>query len=90
MDRIENGYGYSLQDMCDIANFDFFSNPFIPGQPLDYYSKFLKPLHDVLASYKKFWTNAFIGQRQTYSKCIDGINLPVRHINGKDRRIART
>lgn len=51
---------YSLQDMCDIAEFDFFAHPFIPGQPLEYYSQFLLPIKKVLASYKKIATSRFI------------------------------
>lgn len=54
-------FGYSLKDMCNIANFDFFANPLLPNQPLNYYDKFLKPIHDVLASYRYYWTNLFVG-----------------------------
>lgn len=46
-------YCFSLKDMCEIAEFDFFANPFIPGQPIDYYSKFLYPIKKVLSEYKK-------------------------------------
>jgi hypothetical protein len=53
-------YYFSLQDMCDIADFDFFSNPFIPGQPIDYYSKFLYPIKKVLSAYKKIASMHFI------------------------------
>lgn len=78
---IENGYGFSLQDMCEIADFDFFSNPFIPGQPLDYYTKFLKPLHDVLASYKKIWTNSLKASLDNPVKYIDSLRLPTKIVN---------
>ena len=46
-------FNYSLTDMCEIAGFDFFANPFIPGQPLKYYEKFLLPIKKVLSEYKK-------------------------------------
>lgn len=51
--------GYSLQQLCDIANFDFFKNPFIPGQRLDYYTKFLLPLKKILSELKYLYTDAF-------------------------------
>lgn len=78
---IECGFGYSLRDMCEIANFDFFSNPFIPGQRLDYYTKFLKPLHDVLASYKKVWTNSLKAKRNNNFKRITRIQLPTKIVD---------
>lgn len=81
MVRIECGFGYSLRDMCEIANFDFFSNPFIPGQRLDYYTKFLKPLHDVLASYKKVWTNSLKAKRNENLKIITRIQLPTKIVD---------
>lgn len=56
---IESGGGYSLEDLCEIANFDFFANPFIPGQPIKYYEKFLKPIHDVLAALKYVYHTSF-------------------------------
>jgi hypothetical protein len=56
---------YSLQDMCDIAEFDFFAHPFIPGQPLDYYSKFLLPIKKVLASYKTIAISRFLTKNNT-------------------------
>ena len=73
---IENGYGFSLQDMCEIADFDFFKHPFIPGQPLDYYEIFLKPLHDVLASYKKIWTNVLKALNNKKVLQLRSITLP--------------
>ena len=81
-----SGYGYSLVDMCQIADFDFFSNPFIPGQPLDYYTKFLKPLHDVLAAYKKVWTNALKAGEENPVKYLDELDLPTKTIDGYERR----
>jgi hypothetical protein len=67
--------------MCEIADFDFFSNPFIPGQPLNYYTKFLKPLHDVLASYKKIWTNALKASLDNPVKYIDSLRLPPKKVD---------
>lgn len=49
--------GYSIEDLCNIADFDWFSNPCLPGQPIIYYSKFLHPLKKVLSSLKKVWSN---------------------------------
>lgn len=51
--------GYSLTDMCELAGFDFFANPFIPGQPIKYYEKFLGPMYKVLSEYKKLWLTRF-------------------------------
>lgn len=82
MGIIKSGYGYSLLDMCQIADFDFFSNPFIPGQPLDFYEKFLKPLHDVLAAYTKVWTNALKAGKENEVKYIDSLILPPKTVNG--------
>lgn len=50
---------FDLKDMCRIADFDFFAHPFIPGQPLDYYSQFLNPIRKVLASYKYISSNVY-------------------------------
>ena len=99
----ENGdnkklYYFSLQDMCEIAEFDFFSHPFIPGQPIDYYSQFLFPIKKVLSAYKKVASMHFIMPNPTYSLTpfINGIYswdsnpngafvpVPTKNIIGKD------
>ena len=53
-------FGYSLKDMSEIAQFDFTKHLLIPGQRLDYYNKFLKPLYLILKEFKKIWYNRFI------------------------------
>lgn len=52
---------FTLQDMCDIADFDFFNNPMTPGQPASYYAKFLLPMKKVLTKFKKTITNTAYG-----------------------------
>jgi hypothetical protein len=54
---------FDLKDMCRIADFDFFAHPFIPGQPIDYYSKFLLPIKKVLSAYKLISTNVYLLKR---------------------------
>jgi hypothetical protein len=54
---------FDLKDMCRIADFDFFAHPFIPGQPIDYYSQFLLPIKKVLAAYKLISTNVYLLKR---------------------------
>jgi hypothetical protein len=51
---------FSVNDMCEIAEFDFHAHPFIPGQPLDYYSQFLYPIKKVLAEYKLIGSNLYL------------------------------
>lgn len=58
---------FDLKDMCRIAEFDFFANPFIPGQPIDYYSQFLLPIKKVLSAYKLISTNVYLLKRYDYS-----------------------
>ena len=50
-------FGYSMEQLNTIAEFNFFTNPFIPGQPILYYNKFLKPLYLILKSLNKVWSN---------------------------------
>lgn len=54
---------FDLKDMCRIADFDFFAHPFIPGQPIDYYSQFLLPIKKVLSAYKLISTNVYLLKR---------------------------
>ena len=75
-------FGYSLNDMCDIANFDFFANPLIPNQPLNYYNKFLKPIHDVLAQYRYYWTNTFQSFDKKMINYHGPATLPTKTIDG--------
>lgn len=67
--------------MCTIANFDFFANPFIPGQPIKYYEKFLKPIHDVLAEFKYVWNNYFIYLTDFTEYYSASLNSPVESID---------
>jgi hypothetical protein len=55
---------FTLQDMCEIAEFDFFNNPMTPGQPASYYVKFLLPMKKVLTKFKKTITNTAYGATQ--------------------------
>ena len=57
--RLRKPLGSDLNQLCEIANFDFYQNPLIPNQRLDYYDKFLKPLYTLLKSYKKIYINCF-------------------------------
>lgn len=57
---------FSLKDMCEIADFDFFAHPFIPGQPIDYYSQFLYPIKKVLSAYKQISSNTFAVKHYSY------------------------
>ena len=88
-------FGFSLQDLCEIANFDFFAHPFIPGERLDYYNQFLKPIHDCLNAFRYVWTNYFV-RGPLYYKDINAPDLPtvqVQHdgetytlpVNGQQR-----
>lgn len=52
---------FTLKDMCEIADFDFFANPMTPGQPASYYAKFLLPMKKVLTEFKKTITNTAYG-----------------------------
>lgn len=54
---------FDLKDMCRIAEFDFFAHPFIPGQPIDYYSQFLLPIKKVLSAYRFISTNVYLLKR---------------------------
>lgn len=56
---------FDLKDMCRIAEFDFFAHPFIPGQPIDYYSQFLWPIKKVLSAYKFISSNSYIIKQPT-------------------------
>lgn len=56
---------FDLKDMCRIAEFDFFAHPFIPGQPIDYYSQFLLPIKKVLSAYKYISSNSYIVKQLT-------------------------
>lgn len=58
-------FGYTVKELSEIANFDFYHNPLVPGQRLDYYNKFLKPLYLCLKEFKKIWVNAFFGSDET-------------------------
>lgn len=58
-------FGYTVKELSEIADFDFYSYPLLPGQRLDYYNKFLKPLYLCLKEFKKIWVNAFIGSDET-------------------------
>lgn len=58
---------FDLKDMCTIAEFDFFANPFIPGQPIDYYSKFLLPIKKVLSAYRLISSNVYLLKRYNAS-----------------------
>ena len=62
-------FGYSVEDLSEIAHFDFYKNPLVPNQRLTYYDRFLKPLYLVLKEYKKIWINQFFAK--------DGISLYV-------------
>ena len=53
--------GYSISHLSQIANFDFYKNPLVPGQRLDFYDKFLQPLYLCLKEFKKIWVNLFFG-----------------------------
>lgn len=72
-DLFENGLikrpiTFTLKDMCEIAEFDFFRKPFVPGQPLEYYTQFLLPLKKVLTKFKKVVTNKFFVSETNYSE----------------------
>lgn len=79
-------WGYSLKDMCEIGEFDFFSNPLIPGQPLNYYNKFLLPIKKVLAAYKYMWTNMTGAETGTLSdhtikgRYLNAVTLPQKTV----------
>lgn len=93
---------FDLKDMCRIAGFDFFAHPFIPGQPIDYYSQFLLPIKKVLSAYKLIATNVYLLQRYDpyttgslsakagTSSTTDGdltlFEIPYKTIDGKKRR----
>jgi hypothetical protein len=51
---------FTLQDLCEIAEFDFFANPFMAGQPIIYYERFLLPFKKVLGRFKTILTNSFV------------------------------
>lgn len=75
--------GFSLQQLCEISNFDFFKNPFIPGQRLDYYNKFLLPLKKILAELKFIYTDAFVfsSEENLFKKF--RIELPEKIVDGE-------
>lgn len=89
---------FDLKDMCTIADFDFFANPFIPGQPIDYYSQFLLPIKKVLSAYKFISTNVYLLKRNangigakagTSSSEYGDLTLfevPYKTIDGRQRR----
>lgn len=56
---LRTSLSYSLDDLKELTGFDFSANPFIPGQPILYYEKFLKPLKDILTSLTLVWNNEF-------------------------------
>lgn len=80
---------YSLKEMGEIGGINFFSNPFIPGQRLDYYNKFLYPLKKILSSFTKVWTNRFwvsdnvVGGWTTYQD----LEVPYIEIDGSSYRL---
>lgn len=57
---------FTLKDMGEIGEFDFFRKPFVPGQPLEYYTQFLLPLKKVLSKFKKVVTNKFFIPETNY------------------------
>ena len=57
--KLRRFLNYTLSQLSDIADFDFFDNPLIPNQRLDFYNKFLKPLYLLLKEYKKICFNKF-------------------------------
>lgn len=48
---------YTMPQLIELTGFDFYEHPFIPGQPILYYNKFLKPLKIILSNLKKIWSN---------------------------------
>ena len=85
--------------MCRIAGFDFFAHPFIPGQPIDYYSQFLHPIKKVLSAYKLISTNVYLLSRNNNITAIakagtgsstDGnltlFEIPYKTIDGRERK----
>lgn len=81
---------YSLENMCEIADFDFFANPFIPGESLAYYNKFLTPIKKVLSSFRKIWTNSFFVDRNAnkgYYISNESLTLPKIEVDGEQKTI---
>lgn len=61
-ENFENGdlktfLSYTMPQLIELTGFDFYEHPFIPGQPILYYNKFLKPLKIILSNLKKIWSN---------------------------------
>lgn len=52
-------FGFTPEQICKIAEFDFFAKPFIPGQVLNYYDQFLYPLKKVLTKLRYVMTTHF-------------------------------
>lgn len=61
---------HSLEDINSIAGFDFSTHPFIPGQPIEYYSQFLLPIKKVLASFNKIPISNVIKLSPTHDNSI--------------------
>lgn len=76
---------YTLKDMCEIADFDFFANPLIPGQPLPYYDKFLLPLKKVLGALKILLVDSGIDIKNTYRYLITDAQMPDTITTGKQK-----
>lgn len=71
---------FTLKDMCNIAEFDFFKKPFVPGQPLEYYTQFLLPLKKVLSKFKKIVTNKFFVPELNYGEYLRYIKVTLNSI----------
>lgn len=85
-------FGYSLPQLCEITDFDFFANPFIPGHPIQYYTKFLAPLRKILLELKKVWSNIATYQNEkTFRNYISSFKssffpkIGDNSVKGKDR-----
>lgn len=84
-DLFENGLikrpiTFTLKDMGEIGEFDFFRKPFVPGQPLEYYTQFLLPLKKVLSKFKKVVTNKFFIPEMNYGDGSRYIKVPLSSI----------
>jgi len=79
---------FTMKDLCEITDFDFYSNPLIPNQRLNYYDKFLKPLYLIIKKFKKYYFNKFfelptstyMGEDLTFPHATDLSGNTLEHI----------